>query len=139
MSDFELPDDLAHVERMLATSRLGEPPAGLRRRVQKSIRLGIQSDSLVHVPDSASAWSFFVGLAAAIAVWANLSFSALNQGVTIASPVLAPDVDRQTALLVELTPELSRDEARRQVLLLSSGLRWSAPRLKSSDFDAKAH
>ena len=128
MNDLNLPDELASIERMLALSSLGEPSEKLRQRVQHSIHIGKQIVWPEKETFSTSSWSFFVGLAATIAVWANLSFSALNQGVSLAAPLPNQNVDRQAELLRELAPSLSKDDARRQLMVLGAGLRWSEQR-----------
>jgi hypothetical protein len=132
MNEFRLSDELIAVEKTLADFPLGEPSTDLRFRVLQSI----------HHPNEvtrtgaagAPVWSFFVGLAAAIAIWANLSTTALNYGVTnygitMAVPLPAAELDRQAGFLHDLAPDFSRDDARRQIARMKAGLRSSPPRI----------
>jgi hypothetical protein len=132
MNDVHLPDDLASIERLLTLSSLGHPSEKLRHRVQQSIHIGKENAWPDKEIVSTTSWSFFVGLAATIAVWANLSFSALNQGVSLAAPPPNQDIDRQAELLRELAPSLSKDDARRQLVVLGVGLRWTEQRFRQA-------
>jgi cytochrome c-type biogenesis protein CcmH/NrfG len=127
MNELPLSDELLAVERALAELPLHEPSAGLRVRVLASIRE--QKELAPFVSANARAWAFIVGLAAAIAVWANLSFSALNYGVSMAAPLPTAELDRQAEFLHELASDFSHDDIRRQIARMQAGLRSSPARI----------
>jgi hypothetical protein len=132
MTDVNLPKDLVELEADLNALFVTEPPRGLRDRVL--LATGKNRAALLATAEGSqeSWWAFAVGLAACIAFWANLSFSALNHEIRFAGGAELSSIDRQTTSLLEIAPELTREDARRQAAMLSAGLHSSTPWMRSS-------
>lgn len=105
MNDAELPQLEQQLEQLLAA----EPPAALRARVARRVARELWSD--------ARDWWTYLGLvAAALALWANLSWT-VSGGITFARAAPPPS-DALAAELRELVPEWSEAQIRHRALLL---------------------
>ena len=121
MDDLNLSPELERLERELAERPWEEPSAALRARVIGGARteLGRQRRQ--------AGWAYAVAAAAAALVWINLSLTATRATDYRLAPG-EPDaaVDALACQIRELLPEVSRQEAVRQAVLLESGskLAW---------------
>jgi hypothetical protein len=138
MNEFDLPNELAAIERALAGRHLANPPRELRARVLDSIRQQQAASWPASGPSQQGWWTFVTSIAAAVAIWANLSFSALAFGVRSNGPSASHSIDHDAALLHELIPDLTLEDARLQAVRLSAGLRASPPRLHSTSHNMHA-
>ncbi len=114
---FELPDDLADLERRLAARPRAQPDAALRQRVLASMRDAAQGERR-RWPNGA--WRFAAGLAAAVVLGAYLSMSAAHSRDEPHGDEDCGELVAATKRLQQLDPDLTEHEARRQALLLQA-------------------
>ena len=116
MTDPELPDDLAELERRLAGRPRVEPSAGLGSRVLDAARTTRRPRPI------GDGWRAWAALAAAVLVGVNLSMSvAANADWQLTADVGPEQVDATADRLRAAAPELSERELRRQALLYRAG------------------
>jgi hypothetical protein len=111
-----LPDELRQFEEELIASRSSEPPTELRERVLGEVQHALAVE--LRASRRQSRWAFAASVAASVLVWMNMSISATTATdcrVPLASS--AAEMDRLTAAIHELLPELSAENARRQALI----------------------
>jgi hypothetical protein len=122
MTDPDLPEDLASLERELAARPRPRPSDDMRDRVLSGMEANLTG---AHAPvrRRMGPWEFALAAAAAILIWANLSMSAVNRMDWEADGRFRNGIETAVALVQELVPELSEAEARRQVLLLKAAER----------------
>jgi hypothetical protein len=132
MDDWELPPDLADLERRLAGRRRAGPPAGLRKRVLAAV--GRELNRGAAGLAAQGAWPSLATAAAAALLWINFSMSVANNMDWRLGGGLDPGEVHATAGRIHgLLPELSPRETYRQALLLQAGSRLTpAPNLKPS-------
>lgn len=114
-----LPNELRQLEEELIASRSSEPSTELRDRVLGEVQHALAVE--LRASRRQSRWAFAVSVAASVLVWINMSISATTATdcrVSLAST--AAEMDRLAAAIHELLPELSAENARRQVLIYRS-------------------
>ena len=118
MNDWQLPEELAELERRLSGLHGGEPSPALRARVMANARTELLRTR------QQKTWNLVAAVAVAVLVWMNLSLSA----ATATSLRSDPAVERALratfeAQIREVLPEASDREVTRQAVLLSCGSR----------------
>ena len=99
-------------------------PEELRARVLDAVaaELSIVPSVPLRSWQDPGVWRMLAATAAAVLLWLNLSLSAVNATDGPPRPSLAHEpVDQMVKEIVQLLPELSYEEARRQVVLYQSG------------------
>lgn len=129
MGQFELPEDLADLERVLASRPIPPPSPDLRGRVIAAIR---RRSAGGPPGESISIWRFTAAVTAVLALCLNLSMSAANHADWDVWPrPQQRDVSSVARELSEAVPELSEQEAFRVALVMESCSRLIlAPDLK---------
>jgi hypothetical protein len=131
----ELPDDLADLERRLAAAR-PQPDAALRQRVLASVQDELRREAGASTNEF---WRFAAALAATVLLGAYLSMSAaLNVGWQ-QSGNDGGDIAAATKRLQQLDPNMTEQEARRQVLMLQMRAHISAAPALSPTLDRLLH
>jgi hypothetical protein len=107
--------DIEQLEQELATRSRSGPSGELRARVLREVGRKLQDEQ------RRGAWLFAASVAAVFVIWLNLSwFAARETDFFELKTVSATSVDEITDQIQRLVPELSRQEAGRQALLLHS-------------------
>lgn len=116
--DADLPPELRELEAALKARKTPAASAGLRSRVLEAAR-----NEAAQSPKTSwrGFWKFAAGVAAALVLGCNLSMSAANDtNLRLGMRSDASDSQAALARLREILPEMSEDEARRQLLLLQA-------------------
>lgn len=131
MDDWELPPDLADLERRLARGRVGLP-ASLRGRVLAAVRRELNRGPADFA--GRRAWPSLATAAAAALLWINFSMSvANNMDWRLGNSLDAGAIHATAGRIHGLLPELPPRERYRQALLLQAGSRLApAPGLEPS-------
>ncbi|HYG74046.1 MAG TPA: hypothetical protein VEK08_03490 [Planctomycetota bacterium] len=122
----ELPPELSELEQQLRARRV---PAGGEVYKQRVLQAVMNERRATERPSArlkraASAWTFAAAIAAAVLLWLNLSLIAVSDTQLRAGAGGSSDERREAVQqLLEAVPELSIEDAQRQVLLFEAGAR----------------
>jgi hypothetical protein len=115
----ELPPDLLDLEHRLA-NRAGATPTALRARILAA--LGREASR----PTPDSGWRWLLATAALVLVALNFTMSVVaNMDWRAARPLPAGDVEAAARQIQGLAPEMSRQDAYRQAIVLRAGARMA--------------
>jgi hypothetical protein len=115
--DYKLPLELESLERELATRSTLQPAAELRHKITSSIHNRLRRESRLDFWRFAAAAALFAG------VWLNLSLSAASQtDYHFQLTDERQSVEKTTRQIKKLLPEMSEAEARREALVLCTGV-----------------
>ena len=115
MNDFDLPPELAEVERRLAERARAGPTTALRQRVLSALH----HERMTH--PRRFPWHIAATLAATVLLSLNLALSVANHPAhPKRDPAENGDLDKTVALLREQSPELTESEAYRLAALARS-------------------
>lgn len=137
MKPCDLTEDLVAVERLLtghaALEAIDEFSTGavahVRGRVLRSIQTMRTSQLQSTGATTGGTFAFVAGLAAVVAIVANLSYSVFSQGVSLEARADSAQLQRQAELLREILPQLTIAESRSHIARIDTGLRTQPPRL----------
>jgi hypothetical protein len=116
MSTEPLPSDLEQIERKLSSAMQADPSPELRSRITSALRGELRRKR------KADRWNFAMAMAATFLIWGNLSLSAVSVTDFHFRPEREhPPVEQIARDIRKLVPELSREEAYREAVLMSAG------------------
>lgn len=118
MGEFDLPHELAELERQLAAAARVEPPAALRDRILTSIRRPPEGPVAGATQSMAGWWQFAAAAAAVVLVWGNLSLFGAMHTWDLRERAEPRNVALLATRLREQFPELTERQAVSQALLL---------------------
>jgi hypothetical protein len=117
MNDFKLPPELENLERELAVRSCPLPAAELRQRVTAGVHNHLRRERRLDY------WHFAAAAALIAGFWLNLSMSAAREtNFHFQLYDHNPSVEQATREIQKLLPYMSEKDARREALLLCSGV-----------------
>lgn len=119
MSEHDLPDDLATLERDLASRPRPSPSDDLRRRVLAAVRSELARPAAAP-RRRLGTWEFAAAVAAAVLFAMNLSMVAASDTRLDLGGPPPNGTEAAVVALCRLLPEMPEREARRQVVLLKA-------------------
>jgi hypothetical protein len=118
MSEFDLPHELAELERQLAAAAGVGPPAALRNRILTSIRQPPEDPVAGATRSMAGWWQFAAAAAAVVLVWGNISLFGAMHTWNLRERAEPRNIALLASRLREQFPELTERQAVSQALLL---------------------
>ena len=115
MSNEPLPSDLDRIERNLSAVLSADPSPSLHDRITTVVHKELRRKK------TAVRWNFAIAMAATFLIWGNLSLCAVSVTDFHFRPEReGPPVDQIAQEIQKLVPELSREDAYREAVLMSA-------------------
>ena len=122
MEPSDLPPDLKELEQRLAARSRLQPPADLRPRVLAAVRLELATPSAAAQREWRRTWQYAAAAAAGLLLVLNLLMSMGNRSDFPASRAAnGADVQQAAAMICELVPFITREDAMREAFVLRAG------------------
>jgi hypothetical protein len=115
MFDEPLPSDLDQIERSLSSALQSDPSPALRTRITTVVHSELRRKK------TADRWNFAIAMAATFLIWGNLSLCAVSVTDFHFRPEReGPPVEQLAQEIQKLLPELSKEEAYREAVLMNA-------------------
>ena len=122
MEPSDLPPDLKSIEQHLAARSRLQPPAGLRPRVLAAVRHELAAQPARTRRGRSGSWQYAAAAAAGLLLVLNLLMSMGNRSDFPASRAAnGADVQQAAAMICELVPFITREDAMREAFVLRAG------------------